>query len=62
LNQPEAFRVAAILFIVGAAMIIVVSYPTYVGQAVFAIGLVVVVIALYLFLTHIKAAPITPSS
>jgi len=61
LNQPEAFRLAAILFIVGAAMIILVSYPTYIGPVIFAIGLLVLVIGLYLFLIHIRTAP-TPSS
>ncbi len=62
MNQPQAFRLAAILFIVGAAMIIYVSSPTYTAATVFMIGLIVLLIGVYLFLVHVRTMPIPSSS
>jgi uncharacterized membrane protein len=63
MNQSEAFRLAAVLFIIGAAMIIYVSYPTYTTAAVFLVGLIVLLIGVYLFLAHIRvnSLPASPS-
>ena len=62
MNQREAFRLAAILFVVGAAMIIYISSPTYTAAAVFMIGLIVLLIGVYLFLVHVRTMPIPSSS
>lgn len=62
MNQPQAFRLAAILFVLGAAMIIYVSYPSYTAAAVFMIGAIVLLMGVYLFLTHIRTMPIPSSS
>ena len=62
MNQREAFRLAAALFVVGAAMIVYVSYPTYTTAAVFMIGLIVLLMGVYMFLVHIRTMPIPSSS
>jgi uncharacterized membrane protein len=54
MNQKDAFRLAEVLFVIGAAMIIYVSYPTYTAAGVFLIGLIVLLIGVYLFLAHIR--------
>ncbi len=59
MNQREAFELASFLFIVGAAMIIYVSYPTYIQAAVFVIGLIVLLIGVVVFLYHLRP-PFTP--
>ncbi len=60
MNQREAFQLASVLFTIGAAMIIYVSYPTYIQAAVFVIGLIVLLIGVVVFLYHLRP-PFVPS-
>ena len=59
LKRAHARRLAAILFVVVAAVVIYLSYPTNIIQAVFLIGLIVLI---YIFLRPVRHVPITSTS
>jgi len=53
-NRKEAFRLAAVLSAIGAGMTVYLSYQADTALAAFAIGLMLLLIAVYFLLGHAR--------